>query len=445
MKKTNFITEIFTLCLPVAGQLLLSSLVSMLDNVMIGQMGEVNISAVSIATTYTWLVSVFVYGCVKGAAIIGAQKYGRNEIKTINKLLSFVILFGTFASIIFFIITEAFTPEIMKIYSTFDDVIEPGVNYLNIAKYSYIPNGIAYAIICMLQTVKSVKIGMISSIASCTTNVIFNYLLIQGNLGFPALGIEGASIATLIARIVECLTVIIYLLFFDKKLNFKIKDFDPRVSKDDLEQLIFISIPLLLTDVLENLTSSAQTMITGRLSEYYLSANSIVHTCWNLPSVFCFGAGTAAAIMIGNSLGRKDYDKAKKDAKRLVITAFVIGAFCSIMVKILVPIVSSFYSVSEQTLDLAYKMGNMACINVIFISCDCIIANGILKATGATKRILTVTLIGKWLFATPLGYIGAFYLNWPAEIIYFVLRSGNIVITIWALAVLAKGEWMATI
>ena len=441
----DFIKELFTLGLPIASQLLLSNLVSLVSNIIVGSLGEANISATSIASTYSWLVSVFVYGCVKGASIIGAQEYGRGETSSIKKLLSFVVMVGVVSSTFFFLLTSFFAPQIMRIYTDYEEFVGPGVTYLQIVKYSFLFYGITDAVVTMLQTVRSVNVTLISSLVSCVTSTVVGYALVYGKFGLPAMGIKGTAIATLLARIFECMTVTIYLLFFDKKLNFKLKEFDPRIDKETFTQLVAISMPILLTDVLDNFTSSAQAMITGRMSEYYLSANSIVHTSWALPSVFCWGGATAAAIMIGNSLGKHDYEQARLDAKRLVITSLIIGVFCSGVVKILVPWIASLYDVSENTVDLAYKMGKMACINVLFISFECIVPNGIIKATGDTKKILYINLLGKWIIALPLGYIGAFYLKLAPEYIYFLLRSGNIVMCIWGAMVLIKDDWMRTI
>jgi len=441
----EFIKDVFRLGLPMALQSLLSASMTLVGNVMIGSLGEVNISAVSVAGTFCWLVNVFVDASAKGATIIGAQEYGRGDISGIKKLTSFVITMSLIITSCFAIFISLFAPEIVNFYSDIPGITEPGALYLNITKYGLFFFAISSSIVSALQTVRDVKVGMIASMTSCGITAILTYVLINGLFGFPILGIKGVAIANVAGRVFELFILLVYITFFEKKINFKFSEFNPFISKAALKQFAIVSAPMMLTEMLENIASSAQTVITGHMTEYYLSANSITHICWNLPCVFSWGVGTSAAIIIGNSLGRGDFEQARLDGKRLVITSFVLGAFCFGMVQVLVPIVSSMYNVQQQTIELAYKMGKAASVIVFFNSIFRIVGEGVIRAAGDTKRILWYSIISKLVIATPFGYIGAFYLNLPAEWIYFILRSGTLFMALWSLLVIRKDEWMRTL
>lgn len=446
MKSTKeYIKEVSRLSIPLGLQQMVSNVVTLIDNVMVGSINEAAMSAVSIGVAYTWLSTSIAFSFTKGGLIIGAQDYGRGEKERIRKLMSLCLLVSFLSTGLFFLLVTFVPKVVLSFYTNYSSIIDASIEYLSIFKYSLLFFCISQTILVLLQAVKNVNAGFRISLASCGVNLVFNYLLIYGNFGFPKLGLKGAAIATLIARIVEMILSLYVLLFEDKKLNFSISDFKLDISRDLLKQLMKVTAPLLVMDMLDNLLSNVQTMITGRISENYISANSIVHNSWELPAVFCRGASSAASIIIGNSLGRKDYEQAKIDAKRLIYTALILGFMCSACVQVIMFIIIPFYNVSNETITLAKQMSYACSLNVIFISLEMISNYGIINASGKTKRVLKISLISNWFVAIPLGLLCAFVFKLHPAFIYLALRSGYYVRSFWALFVLKKGDWVSTI
>lgn len=444
-KHRSFIKDVFILALPVGIQQVINLSVNLIDNLMIGSLGEASISAVAICGTYCWLANTFVNGLAGGAVIIAAQDWGNQNLTRIRKLFSFVLTACFVIGVLFLIVTALFPVQILRIYSNAPEIIEPGVGYLNFIKYTFPLNSLSMAIMILLRSVRSVKLGLYNSITSCFSNVFFNWVFIYGHLGFPAMGAAGAALGTLIARGIELIVSLVYLFCLEKNLHFRPTDFQLNIGKDLFFKFIKITAPLLIIDVLGNLASSVQTMITGRISTNYVSANSIVHMAWQIPNVFCWGIGMAASIMIGNSLGRNDKAQAYKDSLRFIWTSVFFGLFSAVMVQVLLPFLIQFYNVTEATRILAKEMGYSASITVLFLATSAILCNGVIKSGGYTHKLLRIDLLANWLVAIPLGLITAFYLKWPAPVIYLVLRSGNILKTIWGLGRLKKGDWMQNI
>lgn len=438
----SFIKEVTVLALPAGLQMMIESVVTLIDNIMIGSLGEAAITAVSVSSTFFWLCSTFVMAMASGASIISAQDYGQGNLGRIKRLLSFIVLVTIVISSGFTVITYAFPSQILKIYSNIPSIIAPGTAYLRYMAFSLPLWGISTAITLMLRSVRSVKIGLYNSLLSCFSNLFFNWIFIFGHLGMPAMGVAGAALGTLLARVIQFTITMIYLFFIEKNLGYRPGDFNPKISKELLQTFVRITTPILIMEVLTNLVSSIQTMITGRISENYISANAITHMAWQLPNTFCWGVGTAAGIMTGNALGSGDLRKAEKDGQRFVYTSLVFGFFSAMMVQILLPFILQFYHVTEETKRLSQQMGYMASIAVIFIAFNCIICNGVIKSGGHTKKLLLVDLLGNWLVALPLGYIAAFILHWPAYLLYLILRSGNVIKSIWGIIYLKKGKWM---
>ena len=438
----EFLGEVLTLSLPVGMQQIINLFVHLIDNIMVGQLGELAMTAVSISGTFAWLVNVFGMGLAHGANVVMAQDWGSGNVKRIKNLFSFIVTATAVVTMLFFVVTAFFPGQIIRIYTSIPEFIEPGVSYLSIMKYGFIIAGLSQVMLLMLQSVRSVKIGLINSIISCFTNIFFNWMFIFGHLGAPAMGVRGAAVGTIIARSIELAVTVTYILKFEKNLKFRISDFNPVLEKNFFIQFVKITTPLLIIDVLSNLVSSVQTMITGRISQYYISANSIVHQAWTILNSFCTGVAASANIMIGNLIGKNDVKKALRDVWRFVKMAVILGVVSSALVQVLLPFLMQFYKVTEDTLILTRQMGYSASFMMLFLPMCFIVFNGILKAGGQTRRLLLVDLAANWLIAIPFGYVAAFILHWHPAVLYAVLRSGNIFKAFWGLNRLWKGDWI---
>jgi putative MATE family efflux protein len=423
-------------------QYAINQLVMIIDNLMVGSLGEASISAISICGTYFWLNITFTTALSSGATVIISKLWGANEKHNIKKIMSFVFVVNLVISLLFFGLTTFFPSQIIRIYSDVESVVAPGVAYLNIIRFASLLNGITMLIVGLLQSVHSVNIGMYGSMISCVFNVFFNYVLIFGKFGFPAMGVEGAAIATLITRVIEFIVCTVYVFRFEKNICFRLSDFDPKIEISEIKELVDITMPIMLIEVLSNFASSMQTIITGHISEYYISANSIVHLSWMLTTFFTYGLRNAASILIGNAIGAKDLDRARRLCRGFLMTSIAVGACAAVVVQFVVPVISSFYNVSIETLDLAKLMSYAASANVLFLVPAHMALDGIYKVVENSRTVLILNCIGNWLLALPLGYLCAFVLHTNAAVIYFVLRSGNLFNAVSGTILLKKKGWI---
>ncbi len=440
-KQKSFWKELIIIAMPISLQFLINMVLIMVDNIMIGRLRESNITAVSICTTFLWLASTFYQGASEGLVIVSARAYGHKDIEKIRRTFTLVALINLCVGVLFFLVTSLFPRQILSLYTDIDDVIAPSLEYLRIAKYSVLFSSISTTTVMVFQAMKKVRIGLVNTIFSCGVKVLLNYLLIYGNLGFPALGIRGAAISSSACRLLEMIIMLIYLFFIDKELNFR--PFNLKVETDvyAIKTLVTITYPLLIIDVLNNLVSSVQTMITGHISEYYVAANSIVHNSWVLPSIGSFGLSMAAGVMVGNEIGKGNEDDIDHYGKRFMIIAAVFGLFNASLVQVMMPIISSFYSVEAATLDLARKMSYFASITTFFNTFSNVVCSGVIKSSGKTRVLLMIDLLSNWLLAIPLGYLAAFVLKWPVEWLYIILRGGNLVKSIWGADQIIRKKW----
>lgn len=441
-RKDHFWSELFKVAIPISIQYLINQLLVMIDNIMIGSLHENNITAVTICTTFLWLSTMFFMGTGEGLVIVSAKAYGQKDISKIKRTFSVVALINVLVAVLLFLVISLIPEKILLVYSNIPEVMEAGVVYLKYARYTVLFGAVSTSITMLLQSVKSVRVGLVSSIASCILNVVLNWLLIFGNLGFPQLGVRGAAIATVGAKIIEMLIVLFYFFFMDKKIRFRLSDFRLEKDKYDLQILFKTTYPLLLIDILTNLVSSVQTMITGHISQYYVAANSIVHNSWVIPTIFSYGLSNAASVMVGNELGKGKKEEIVSYGRKFLYFSIALGIFNACMVQVLLPVISSFYDVEQATLILARKMGYYASITTFFNTVSTIVCTGVIKSTGKTQILLVIDLVSNWLLAIPFGYLAAFVLGWPAETLYLILRGGNIVKTIWGIYQITSDKWI---
>lgn len=438
----GFLKELAVLALPAGCQQLVTQILLMIDNVMIGHLGEVNISTVTICNTFIWLGTTLITGIMGGAVVICAQEYGRNRIDRIHRITSLLLSVNIITSGIFLILMNNFPNTIMNIYTNEAEIIQSGIEYFKIAKFSLLFNAVYLTFNYVLNSVRDVKVSLYTSIVSCVVKITMNWIFIYGNLGVKSQGINGAAISVFAARFIEMLMVIVYVLLLEKKLKYRINCFNIKVEKKLIISLFFVALPMLFMEVSNNFISSVQTMITGHISKCYLSANSIVHSAWTIPSVIYGGIAMAAGIMIGNKIGEGKIDIAKKYARNFLPTTFVAAIVGVICLHILLPILSNFYNVSNATIELARKMGNFATITSFFMAYKIILSFGVIKATGKTKDLMILDFASSWLFAIPIGYISAFVLKFPPEYLYLILRSGAIIMALWSVHQIYSGKWI---
>lgn len=331
--------------------------------------------------------------------------------------------------------------QFISIFTTDTEVIELGIRYIKIVSIGYIFYSITNCTIIILRTVKTVKISMIVYSISLVVNVFFNWVFIFGNLGVKPLGVEGAAIATVISRIVEFSVVMIFILFFEKKIHLKIKHL---MSIDKIMFTDFIKncTPVLFNELLWSLGSSMISVIVGRMGTSVVAANSINNVANQFVTVFIFGIGSAASVIIGNSIGKEDYEKTREFASTITIISLMMGIVAGFIIFMIRGFVVDFYNVSNETKLIAMDIMMTTSIIVVFQALSINTMMGILRGGGDNKFVLINDIIYMWIVSIPFGFISAFVLKLPIVIIFLITRSDEILKTIASIIRIASGKWI---
>lgn len=421
VRDKSFYKLLFTLAIPVTLQNIVIFLTQMLDTVMLGELGDVAVSASSLANQPFFIFNMLTFGLGSGAAVLAAQYWGMRQIGPIKIILTMIIRFSVAAGILLTILAFLLPEQIMSIFINDPEVIQAGASYLRIICWAYTFFGFANVFYVCIRSVEAVKVATISNLAALVVNASLNYILIFGKLGLPAMGIRGAALATLIARLVEFTIAFVYMAFVDKRLMIRFKDFfsfDRRLLRD----LLSVSTPVMLNELMWALGTSMQARLLGQLGKNVVAANSIISVVQQLSTVAVFGVASSAAVIIGKSIGEGNMQKARDRGYTFKLISVLCGVLVFALIALLRNVAVDFYNVSQETKDLAYQMIYVAAVIGFFVAISGISIVGILRGGGDTKFSLMTEMCTLWCLAVPLAYFAAFVLHWPPVAVFAVMK-----------------------
>lgn len=436
----DFFQAVLAIALPMTAQNFIMSAVNMVDVVMIGALGDVAIAAVGVANQVFYIYSILLFGIYSGAAVFLSQFWGRRDIGGIRRTMGLMLVPGIAFSLLFTLAAELAPDLLMGIYSKDPAVIEAGRDYLRIVGFSYLLNGVAFAYAFTCRCTGQVKLPMAASIASVLTNVVFNYLLIYGRLGLPRLGLAGAALATVLARVLECaiLLFVVYRRGLPAAARLcELLRFDRRFFLRFLKT----TAPVILNEGLWSVGTSLYTVVYGLLGTTALAAVQIVSTVFNLFMVFARSLHNAAAVLIGNKIGAGDEAGAKVYAFNFMGLLPLIGLVMAGLLLAFRPLILSLFSTSAQAYGAAWSLLGMHALIMVFKYFNGLTVVGICRAGGDTVYSAIVDVAPVWLVALPLGFLGA-WLQLPVELVFLMISAEELVKIVLGLPRVLSGRWV---
>ena len=420
----NFYKTVGALVLPIALQNLINVAVTSADVVMLGWVGETVLSGSSLAGQVQFVLTLFFFGLTSGAAVLTAQYWGKKDLRTIEKVMGIALRFSLLVALLFLIVVQLFPQWVMSIFTPEQPVIDQGVQYLRIVSFSYILCAVTMVYLNVMRSVEKVIIATVTYSVSLIVNIIINGILIFGLLGFPKLGIVGAAIGTVIARIVELLIVVVYAR---KKsiLNFRIRDLWVR-DKLLFRDFMRYSLPVTMNELCWGTGVSMIAVVIGHMGQAAVAANSVAQVTRQLATVVSFGIAAAAAILIGKAIGENRYDEAQKYSVRFIKLSVVAGLAGAVVVLIARPIVLSTMNLTPTAQGYLSTMMFIMAYFVVAQAYNTAMIVGIFRAGGDTRFGLFIDVGAMWCCSIAFGALAAFVFHWSVEWVYVVLLSDEI-------------------
>ena len=425
-KKTyDFTKKLLTLVFPIAFQQFMLALVSASDALMLGMLTQDSLSAVSLASQVTFVENLFLMAMTIGLSMFAAQYWGKGDKGAVERIFAYVMKVTAAVSFLFFLAGMCVPGSLMRIFTDELPLIEGGRVYLRTVSLAFLLTGISQVYLCILKnTGKAARSSVISSV-SVVVNIILNSILIFGWFGLPQIGIAGAALATVTARVIEVAWCIFETVKKDSaKLRVCHMMHDDRLLRHDFWKY---SSPVLGNEIVWGVGFTMYSVIMGHLGSDAVAANSIANIVKNLVACFCLGLGSGGGIMVGNELGAGRLDKAKEYGDKLCRLSVLCGAASGIVLLALSPLILAVTDLSV-TADAYLKWMLVMCsYYMVGKSVNGTTIAGIFCAGGDSKFGFLCDTVTMWCITVPLGLLTAFVLKLPVLAVYFIVNLDEIV------------------
>ena len=441
LKSNEFAISLITLVIPITLQHLISSSLNMVDNLMIGKLGESSIASVGLVNQYFFIFMLSLTGINAGASIFMSRYWGRKDTLNIRKMLGLDIILSIGVSILFFIPGFFFPSLIMKIFTKDMQVIKLGIQYLRIISITFMFTGITQAYSTTLRSIGIARPPMFGSLIGILTNVFLNWVLIFGNLGFPALGVVGGAIATSMGRLLEVIFITISAYKTNDVIPGKIKElfsFGPEFVKTYFKT----STPVIINELIWSIGLAAYSVIYAKIGTSELASMQIATTINNLFMVLSIGLATATSIIIGNQIGAGKKELAMDYAMRLGVIAPIVGLVSGLGLWIASPFIVGIFNINQNTIKMTINVLKIMALFSPLRFFNVLMIVGVFRGGGDTLYSMLVQLGTIWFFAIPVGYIGATYFQLPLEYVFTIITLEEVAKVIFEAKRLRSRKWI---
>ena len=444
VRDKGFYRNLAALALPIAAQQLITVGVNMADNIMLGQLGEVQMSGASLANNFITIFQICCMGLGMGALVLTSRFWGMQDRVSLKKSVNIMYRL-TFLVMALFTAVSLITPKgILSIFTPEQEVIAVGAGYLLVSVPCFFLHGYALTTSLVLRSVGKATVPLISTVCSFFINIFFNWLFIFGNLGAPRMEAQGAALGTLLARVVEFAVTMGYFFLKDKNIQMRLRDLTMKCS-DLLREYVRISIPVLVSDSLLGFGNSAIAIVMGHIGSAFVAANAITSVVMQLATVVIQGISQASCTITGVTLGRGEPEQAQRQGVTFAALGFVIGCLGFGVIQALKAPVIGFYQIEEETRVLAFTLMDAVSFVTIFQCMNSILTKGVLRGGGDTRFLMVADILFLWCASIPLGALAGLVFHLPGFWIYVMLKIDQLIKSVWCLFRLKSGKWIKKI
>lgn len=439
--------KVFTIGIPVSIENMIYSLMNFIDVFMVGKenvvlgLGTAAVAGLGFANQIFMIFMVSLFGLNSGGGILAAQYYGKKDYKNLKKCLGITITVGLLFSFLFFLMGLFIPEKIIGIFTSDPKVLKLGANYFRIIALIYPLIGLGYSFNMQLRAIGKNQYSLYSTIIGLCINLVGNYLFINGNLGFPAMGVVGAAIATVIARIVS-IFYLIYIIYKNKLPmagNFQ-ELF--KLSWSFIAKALKISLPVFGHEIMWVTGVSMYVIIYGRIGTEATAAIQVVKSISNLVFTLVFGLSSGTAAIIGQEIGAGNEENAYKYGVELLKISLVIGTAVALFVYAICPVVLILMKVDSAIYPLARQIVFSEGILIIIKTTGTLFIVGVLRAGGDTLWTMFADLIPLWTFAIPLTYIAGLKFGLPIALVYLCSGSDELLKMPFCIQRLKSRKWI---
>lgn len=440
-EKATFYKSFFSLYIALVLQNVITLSVNLTDNVMLGAYSETALSGAAAVNQIQFVFQQLLNGLGDGVVIFCSQYWGKKQTETMKRISAVAMHAAITVSVLLFILVSLFPSEAVGIFTTDKSIIQEGAKYLQVIRFTYLLFAVTQILLATLRSAEIVKIAFRLSILTFFVNCGLNYLFIFGHFGMPELGIEGAAVGTLAARILEITILIIFIWKRENRLQIRFKDYW-KLDKGLCRDYFRVAAPMVVTQGLWGVNTALQTVILGHMTAAAIAANSAASTLFLLVKSISVGASSSASVIIGKTVGGGDLALVKTYAKRLQKLFLGIGILSAGLLFFLRVPFLSLYDLQPETMEMTNTFLLIFCVVVMGMSYQMPTNNGIIRGGGNAMFVVKMDLISIWLIVIPVSFFMAFVVEASSVVVFCCLNADQIFKCIPAFLKANYGSWI---
>ncbi len=439
----NFYRNFLKLCSMLVLQNVVTLSVNLADNIMLGAFSETALSGVTTVNQVQFVFQQLLMALGDGLVIFGSQYWGKKETKPVRKISAWAMCTGIFIALILFILASFFPRQLLGLFTTDQTIIEAGLSYLAIIRFTYFFFAVTQILLATLRCVEIAGIAFGLSVMTLIINCSINWILIYGHFGAPRMGAAGAAVGTLTARIAEICVLITYISKKQSWIGIRIQDYLQADWKFG-RKYYKVVCPLLVIQGLWGVNTALQTAILGHMTAAAIAANSAASNLFLMVKSAAVGAASAASVTMGKTIGSGDLKLAKLYSKKLQKLFVVMGIICGVLLFFIRIPVLSLYQFSPETREMANTFLMILSVVMVGMSYQMPTNGGIIRGSGSIAYSMKVDLISTWAIVIPLSMFMAFVVKASPAIVVCCLNADQIFKCVPAFLKCNYGHWIKT-
>ena len=418
----RMLMRVATIAGPIALQSLIASSLNLVDNLMIGGLGELPLNAVGVSVQVFFVYWMIVFGFSSGASTFVSQFYGTKDFANIRKTVGFTIVVSMSVGIIFFVGAQLFPEYILRVFTRFPEVIETGVPYIRIGAPCFLCVAVIQPLVISLRATQQTRYPLYASVSALCLNTFLNYCLIYGHFGMPRMGVSGAALATVIARLVELSLLICFVMIRQNPVRGHVREFGD-FNAELAGRIVKNALPTTINETMWGLGTSLYVAAFARIS---ITAGAAIQACNTVNNLFimaAFSVGDAILIMVGQKLGEGEKEYAYRMTRNLLRLAVIIGVIMGLLMLIFSKPIISLFDFTDAGARDAWRI-LIVYAAVIWLSVlTGSMVTGVLRCGGDTRYAMFTEVGTVWLIGVPLAFITSLVLHWPIYLAVLAVKS----------------------
>ncbi len=425
IKDKKFYGSFFSMVVVLILQNVVTLSVNLADNIMLGAYSEPALAGVAAVNQIQFVYQQILIGIGDAVVILGSQYFGRGEKGPVKKISSIALHFALVIAIGLFLAVSIWPDALVAAFTPDQEIIAQGVSYLAVVRCTYLFFAVTQILLATLRSTGTVRIALGLSVWSLAVNCCINYTLIYGHFGAPQLGVQGAAIGTLVARVSELLLLLFYIARKERHLGLRFADYfhtDVGLRRDYFKVLL----PVLMGSILWGMNNAVQNAILGHMSASAIAANSVASTMFLLVKSMAVGASSTAAVLIGKAVGEGNQETVRQYARTMQVLFLAIGVVSSATLFLIRTPILSLYKLEPETMYLADTFLLILCVIIIGMSYQMPTNLGIVRGGGDTRYVMILDFISIWCIVLPLSYVMAFVVKASPVVVIWCLNLDQI-------------------